>query len=483
MLFNSFSFLAFFAALVVIYYVVPHRFRWMLLAAASLYFYATFDVNYVLLLIACALVAYGVGWAVAKTEKTAVRKLILVGGAIVSLLPLFVFKYFDFFSGSLDDILITAQGPQDQPLPKLNLLIPAGLSFYTFSSLSYLFDVYQAKLPVERHLGRFILYVSFFPKLLAGPIERATSFLPQLVNPIRFDPEQVTLGLQQMLWGLFKKMVIADRLAAFVDPVYQHPGLSSPVALIIATYFFAFQIYCDFSGYSDIAIGAARVLGFDLMENFRRAYLATSVPEFWGNRRWHISLSRWFRDYMYFPLGGSRVSKPRFYFNQMAVFVVSGLWHGANWTFVIWGGLNGLYQVITVMTEGLRGKLGRVIHVPSLLGGIVGSFITFHLVTIAWAFFRAASVDDAVTIFTRLNSALPRLPTLIASYNYTEDIVLSVVLIGVLVVIELLDEHRMFWEKLRVRPVYARWAMYYALIFGLIILGKWGFKQFVYMQF
>ena len=328
-----------------------------------------------------------------------------------------------------------------------------------------------------------MLYISFFPKLLAGPIERATTFLPQLLQPIRFNPEQVTLGLQQMLWGLFKKMVIADRLAGFVDTTYRNPDFSSPVALVIASYFFAFQIYCDFSGYSDIAIGAARVLGFDLMENFRRAYLSTSVPEFWGNRRWHISLSRWFRDYMYFPMGGSRVSKPRFYFNQMAVFLVSGLWHGANWTFVIWGGLNGLYQFLTVATEGLRERLGRIIRVPKLIGSVFGAFITFHLVTIAWVFFRAASIEDALAVFSRISGSFQRLPTLFSSYNYTEDLITSFVLIGVLLVFELLDEHRMFWEKLRARPVYVRWAVYYALIFGLIILGKWGFKQFVYMQF
>ncbi|MGE5265178.1 MAG: MBOAT family O-acyltransferase [Acidobacteriota bacterium] len=483
MLFNSFSFLIFFAALVVVYYLVPHRFRWILLAVASLYFYANFNVNYVLLLVACMLVAYSAGWAVARTEKPVNRKLVLVTGAIVSLLPLFVFKYFNFFAASLGDLLTTAQVTQDPALPRLDWLLPAGLSFYTFSCLSYLFDVYQSKLSAERHLGRFMVYVSFFPKLLAGPIERATSFLPQLVKPVRFDPEQVTLGLQQMLWGLFKKMAIADRLSAFVDPVYLHPAFSSPVALIIASYFFAFQIYCDFSGYSDIAIGAARVLGFDLMENFRRAYLATSVPEFWGNRRWHISLSRWFRDYMYFPMGGSRVSKPRFYFNQMAVFLVSGLWHGANWTFVIWGGLNGVYQILTLATEGIRERLGRILRVPNVIGSLLGALVTFHLVTIAWVFFRAASIEDALAVFSRVAGSFPRLPTLLSSYTYTEDIITSAVLIGVLLVIELLDEHRMFWEKLRVRPVHVRWAVYYALIFGLIILGKWGFKQFVYMQF
>lgn len=483
MLFNSFTFIAFFAILVVIYYVTPHRFRWLLLVAASFYFYATFSVNYVLLLLASTLIAYGAGLLLARVTSPGTRRRVLIAGIVASLLPLVIFKYLDFFSGSLDDFFIAIQVAQAQPLPKMNLLIPAGLSFYTFSCLSYLFDVYRLKLPAERHLGHLSLYVSFFPKLLAGPIERATSFLPQVVRSVRFEPEQVTLGLQQMLWGLFKKMVIADRLAAFVDPTFLHPEFASPVALVIAAYFFAFQIYCDFSGYSDIAIGAARVLGFDLMENFRRAYLATSIPEFWGNRRWHISLCMWFRDYMYIPMGGRRVGKQRFYLNQMAVFLVSGLWHGANWTFVIWGGLNGLYQIVTIATEGVRTRVAKLIRLPNVVGSVLGALITFHLVTIAWVFFRAASIADAMTIFSRVSGVAQRLPTLFASYQYTDEIILSFVLIVVLLVVELLDEHRAFWEALRVRPVYVRWAVYYALIFGLVILGKWGLKQFVYMQF
>ena len=477
MLFNSFSFLAFFTVLVAIYYAVPHKFRWLLLLAASIYFYSTFNVGYVLLLIGSALIAYVAGLAIGSDQAQGRKKLFLILGVIASLAPLVVFKYFDFFAGSLNDLT------QSSISPTLGLLLPAGLSFYTFSCVSYLIDVYKAKLEPERHIGRLALYVSFFPKLLAGPIERATTFLPQVLRPVHFDPEGVTLGLQLMLWGLFKKVVIADRLATFVDTAYKNPEMGSPLALVIATYFFAFQIYCDFSGYSDIAIGAARVLGFNLMENFRRPYMSTSAPEFWGKNRWHISLSSWFRDYMYIPMGGSKVGKPRFYLNQMAVFLVSGLWHGANWTFVVWGGLNGLYQIITVMTTGIREKLGRILRVPGVVGSVVGSLVTFHLVTIAWVFFRASSISDATTILERIAASVPRLPTLVASYPFTEEIVLSMILIGVLLIVEIIDEKRVLWERLRLQPVYVRWAVYYALIFGLIILGKWGLNQFVYMQF
>ena len=477
MLFNSFAFLAFFTILVVAYYLIPHRFRWALLVVASLYFYATFNLGYVLLLLGSALVAYLVGLAMGATREPGRRRIIFFAGVVVCLAPLFVFKYFDFFAGSLDELLQTSLSP------KLGLLLPAGLSFYSFSCVSYLFDVYRNRLAPERHAGQFTLYVSFFPKLLAGPIERATAFLPQLLRPIHFSPEGVTAGLQLMLWGLFKKVVIADRIAVFVDTAYNNPQMGSPVALVIATYFFAFQIYCDFSGYSDIAIGAARVLGLNLMENFRRPYMSTSAPEFWGKNRWHISLSNWFRDYMYIPMGGSKVSKPRFYLNQMAVFLVSGLWHGANWTFVVWGGLNGLYQIVTVMTAGIREKLGRTLRVPNVVGSLLGSLVTFHLVTIAWVFFRANSISDATIVFSRITGSIPRLPTLIASYPFTEEIFISIALIAVLLVVEIIDEKRMLWERLRTQPVYVRWAVYYALIFSLVILGRWGLKQFVYMQF
>jgi alginate O-acetyltransferase complex protein AlgI len=470
MLFNSFSFLAFFTVLVVIYYLIPHRFRWILLILASLYFYATFNLGYVLLLLVFSLIVYLAGLGVDASQSTSRRRLVLVVGTIASLTPLFVFKYFDFFAETIDTFLPFTPSP-------------VGLSFYSFSCVSYLVDVYRGLLTAERHPGRLVLYVAFFPKLLAGPIERATAFLPQLLLPVRFDPEGVTQGLQLILWGLFKKVVIADRLAVYVDTAYQNPAFASPVDLVIATYFFAFQIYCDFSGYSDIAIGAARVLGFDLMENFRRPYLATSVPEFWGMNRWHISLTRWFRDYMYIPLGGSRVSKPRVYFNQMAVFLVSGLWHGANWTFVIWGGLNGLYQILTLMTTGIREKAAGIVRIPSAAGTFLSALLTFHLILISWVFFRAASISDALTVVSRVSASLPQLPALFASRAYSDDIILSVILIAVLLVIEAIDEKRQLWVSLRGQPVYVRWIAYYALIFSLIVLGQWGLRQFVYLQF
>ena len=484
MLFNSFSFLMQFSILVVIYYVIPSRFRWMLLLAASLYFYATFNIGFVLLLLGATLIAYIAGIGIGRWE-TGRKKAILFIGVMASLTPLVMFKYFDFLAGSVNSVF--SGGTEASTLiPKLGWLLPAGLSFFTFSCVSYLVDVYQGKLPAERHLGRLLLYVSFFPKLLMGPIERATTFLPQVVREVRFRPENVTAGLQLVLWGLFKKVVIADRLAVIVNAAYTRPQFANPLDLIIATYFFAFQIYCDFSGYSDMAIGLARILGFDLMLNFRRPYLATSIVEFWGRDRWHISLNKWFRDYMYFPMGGSRVPWWRYYFNLLAVFIVSGLWHGANWTFAIWGLLNGVYQVVEIATAGIRNRIATTIRMPRLLGSILSGLLTFHLVLVSWVFFRASSFQDAQTVYTKVWTALPNLGGMLVALpskaNY-DEIVLAVVLIIVLMSIELVDEHRGLWEGLKTRPRVVRWGFYYAILAALVLFGKWGFTQFIYMQF
>jgi alginate O-acetyltransferase complex protein AlgI len=484
MLFNSFSFLAFFTAVVVVYYLIPHKFRWLLLLVGSLFFYATFNLGYTVLLVGVSVVVYGLGLATGAAPEGGRKKLLLAAGVVVALAPLLVYKYFDFFAESLDSLLLSVR-PEGSAssLPRLGLLLPAGLSFYTFSCVSYLADVYRGKLAAERNVGRFALYIAFFPKLLAGPIERATNFLPQILRPVHFSSTGVALGLQIFLWGLFKKVVIADRLAAFVDSTYQLPAFASPVALVIATYFYAFQIYCDFSGYSDMAIGAAQILGLNLMENFRRPYLARSVPEFWGRNRWHISLNAWFRDYLYIPLGGSRVSRFRFYFNILAIYAVSGLWHGAAWTFVIWGLLNGLFHLLSMGAGSLKEKLAKDVHLPRPVGTFLSILVTFHLILVTWIFFRAPSLTDASTVFSRVADALPDLPKLFKAYPFTGEMYLSLALIGVLLLVEVLDEWRAFWEKLPTRSVYVRWAFNYSLLIGLLVIGQWGQKQFVYMQF
>jgi alginate O-acetyltransferase complex protein AlgI len=425
----------------------------MLLLAASLAFYATFRVEYLGLLLAVSVAAYGAGVALEQSDQTTRR--LWVAGSVAAIVAL----------------LATAK-----LVPAVGFTGAAGLSFYSLSAISYIVDVYRRELPAERHPGRLVLYLAFFPKLLAGPIERARPFLEQLRTPVTFSGAAVTAGLQLLLWGLFKKVVIADRLAAFVDQAYRQPAFASPADLVIATYFFAFQLYCDFSGYSDMALGASKVLGFDLIENFRRPYLSASVAEFWS-RRWHISLARWFRDYVYIPLGGNRVGAVRRAANVLAVFLLSGLWHGSNWTFVVWGGLNGLYVAVSAAVwRARRGPIGTT-------GAVIGAIGTFHFVLITWVFFRAASIDDALTILTRTARALPGLVTLLRVRLAAPEMLLSLALVAVLIAVELADEIAPVWQRLRARPTPLRWTVYYALLAALVILGSWNLRQFVYMQF
>jgi len=475
MQFNSFAFLGFFAVLAMVYYLAPQRWRWPLLLVASYYFYSQFQLTYVLLLAYSTLIAYGVGLWLARTRS----KPMLILGIVLQLAVLVLFKYVDFFAGLVE----AGWGPFTTTafaLPRLGWLLPAGLSFFVFSAISYMVDVYRGTLPAERHLGHFALYVAFFPKLVAGPIERAAPFLEQLRAGAVFNAPQVTFGLQMLLWGLFKKVVIADRLAEFVNAGFTNPEFQSPINLIVAVYFYAFQIYCDFSGYSDIAIGLAAILGFRLMENFRRPYFSRSIPEFWS-QRWHISLARWFRDYLYIPMGGNRVARPRWYLNQMTVFLVSGLWHGANLTFIVWGALNGLYQVLYSVFARPREAVGS--RLPGPLWGAIGIITTFHLVLVSWIFFRAESVGQAMAIISKIWSGLSMLPMLWPSYNWSGEFWLSVGLILVLLLIEALDEFRSLWTWLARRPTPIRWGFYYALLGCLVVFGQWGLSQFVYMQF
>lgn len=481
MQFNSFAFLGFFAGLVALYYLLPQRWRWPVLLVASYYFYSTFELAYVLLLAYSTLVAYGMGLLIARSRGTPAAKSWLAIGVIAQLAILFLFKYADFLAGLIEaGIAPLATTSKALALPRLGWLLPAGLSFFVFSAISYLADIYRGTVPAERHFGYLSLYIAFFPKLIAGPIERAAPFLAQLREGVRFNSAYMVFGLQMLLWGLFKKVVVADRLAEFVDIGFTNPAFQSPISLIVAVYFYAFQIYCDFSGYSDMAIGLAAILGYRLMENFRRPYFSRSVPEFWSSR-WHISLGHWFRDYLYIPMGGSRVSRPRWYGNQMTVFLVSGLWHGAGLTFIVWGALNGLYQILYFLAGGLRQAVS--VRLPKAVWAGLGIFTTFHLVLFSWIFFRAESLPQAWTVITRIWSSLATLPILVGAYNWSAEFWIAIGLIAALVAIEALDEFRSLWRWLAERPVPVRWGFYYAAIGCLLVLGNWGMTEFVYMQF
>ena len=312
------------------------------------------------------------------------------------------FKYFNFLNHNFS-FLMHGFGLTN-PIPYLSILLPIGLSFHTFQAMSYTIEVYRGHQKAERHFGIYSLYVMFYPQLVAGPIERPQNLLHQFREKYDFEYERVVEGLKLMLWGLFKKLVIADRLAIYVNTVYNNPEQHGGKTFILATIFFAFQIYCDFSGYSDIAIGAAKVMGFKLMTNFNRPYFARNISEFW--KRWHISLSTWFKDYLYISLGGNRVSIPRWYFNLFLVFLISGLWHGANWTYIIWGGLNGFYLIFAIISQGYRDKMNQLIGLKNIpvLYHLSQILITFFLACFAWIFFRANNLNDAFIIIKKIST-------------------------------------------------------------------------------
>lgn len=480
MLFNSTEFLIFFPIVVLIYFWTPFRFRWIWLLFASYAFYMAWKAEYALLIVASTIIDYCIGLGLGSVTGQRIKRSLLAISLVSNLGLLFAFKYLNFFAESTRDLLnqfnIVAH------IPAIDLLLPVGISFYTFQTLGYTIDLYRGERQPERHLGIFALYVSFFPQLVAGPIERSSRLLPQFYKQHNFDYARVVSGLRQMAWGFFKKLVIADKAAIFVDAVYGSPHDFSGLPLILATYLFAFQIYCDFSGYSDIAIGAARVLGIDLMENFRQPYLSRSVAEFW--RRWHISLSTWFRDYLYIPLGGSRVVKWRWFVNLMIVFAVSGLWHGASWTFVIWGILHGLYLIGAILLTPLLVRLVKPLR-KRKAGFVVDGlavFTTFHLVAFAWIFFRASSVDDAVYIVTHLFSGLE---LQVGGFGTGLGVATTGLLVLSILFLETAEYVRSRrWFNLAKQPVMVRWSAYYVVIAAIALLGEFQSQaQFIYFQF
>ena len=375
----------------------------------------------------------------------------------------------------------------------LGLVLPIGLSFHTFQSLSYVIEVYRGHQKAERHFGIYALYVMFYPQLVAGPIERPQNLLHQFREKHYFDYDRVTDGLKLMAWGMFKKVVIANRLAIFVNQVYGAPMTYHGPAFVIATVFFAFQIYCDFSGYSDIAIGAAQVMGFKLMDNFNRPYFSKSVAEFW--KRWHISLSSWFRDYLYISLGGNRCVKWRWQFNLFITFLVSGLWHGANWTYIIWGALNGFYLIFGIWTSefknGIIESLGLDKHQRVLK--LVQVTITFSLICFAWIFFRANNIQDAYYIASHLFhgwgaflGGFKQYGNLLFYHEFglrTRWFLINAGLLIFLVSVHLVQRHNSIRHMFRNKPAWFRWSFYYLMLLGMIFLGNYGRNAFIYFQF
>lgn len=492
MLFNSFEFVLFFPAVAAMYFALPYRFRGGLLLVASYFFYMCWEPGYLVLILISTLVDYWAALLMGCTTRRGVRRAFLAGSLGTNLGLLFFFKYYNFFrealTGLFGDLGVEAS------FPVSHFLLPVGISFYTFQTLSYTIEVYRGRQEPERRLDVFALYVAFFPQLVAGPIERASHLLPQLKARCDFDYDRVSDGVKLMFWGLFKKMVIADRLATFVDPVYNHPEIHNGLYLTVATVFFAFQIYCDFSGYTDIALGAARVFGVGLMDNFERPYFARSVAVFW--RRWHISLSTWFRDYVYFPLGGNRVATGRWCFNVGAVFVLSGLWHGANWTFLVWGALHGTYLIASRLLGPWRARAVAWIHLdraPRALRVLQGT-ATFTLVCFAWIFFRARNLADAWYVATHLfrgwdvpqtKEALVSAgaPLHILPESFVIEFPLAVGLIAFLMCVEWAQRRGNVRTWLAQRPAWVRFGVYSVGLWSLFLFGVFRQKEFIYFTF
>ena len=485
MLFNSYSFLIFFPVVTLIFFLIPQKFKWIWLLAASYYFYMSWNAYYALLLFTSTLITFLSGIFIERAGSSQkLKRLAVAFSFITNLGILFFFKYYGFFFENINRILSAFNLIIDPPL--FDVLLPVGISFYTFQALSYTADVYRGQIKASHNLGKYALFVSFFPQLVAGPIERSVDLLPQISEMHRFDYERMKRGLLLMLWGFVLKLVIADRLGLIVNNIYLNIPAAGGTELVLATLCFAVQIYCDFNGYSSIAIGAAEVMGFKLTRNFNLPYFSSSVREFW--RRWHITLGAWFREYLYIPLGGNRKGKIRKYLNIMTVFILSGLWHGADLTFAAWGALHGGYQIAEYAISGAAKK--QISRINPKLKKIIGIIITFILVCFAWIFFRAETLADAagaVSKIFNLRSYNGIREALLNAGLPLEELMASAISVAALFIVSLAMRKGSIRDKLMRKPLPIQWTIYLAGIFAVLIFGIYGSaagaSDFIYFQF
>lgn len=486
MLFNSLEFIIFFPLVTIIYFVLPHKFRWAFLLVSSYVFYMGWNAAYALLLLASTAITYFASLLIDKSESKKAKKTFLALSIIINLGILFTFKYFNFFTDGLYAVLDYLKISYS-PI-KYSLVLPVGISFYIFQALGYSIDVYRCDVKVQKHFGKYALFVSFFPQLVAGPIERSKNLLPQFDEIHSFNYENAVSGLRLMLWGYFKKIVIADTVCVAVNTVYNEITVYDGFPIIIATLLFTIQIFCDFSGYSDIARGCARIMGFRLMLNFNHPYFSTSIQDFWRN--WHISLSTWFKDYVYIPLGGNRKGEARRRINLLITFLVSGLWHGANLTFVIWGGIHGLFQVIGRITQKSRDKISNAIKLNKIpkLHKAFQIVITFALVSFAWIFFRANTLSDAIYAIGHLFS----FNEISLSYAFTElklifgtraEFYRLIATLPVFIVASFIDKYCSINKIFSKSNKYLRFVMYIVIIVYILIFARAEMQDFIYFQF
>lgn len=478
MLFNSLSYAIFLPIVFLIYWVIPGKCRWLLLLTASYYFYMSWNIKYVVLILGTTIASYISGLLISRCERQIYKNIILIVMMVVSFGILFLFKYYNFAMVSISKAL-SMISISIHPVTS-NLLLPVGISFYTFQTFSYVADVYKGDIKPEKHFGYYATFISFFPQLVAGPIERASNLLPQIKTKKHFSYELGREGLVLMLMGYFKKLVIADTLSKYVDRVYSHVEEFSGFALVLAIFFFSIQIYCDFSGYSDIAIGSAKLFGINLMDNFKSPYFSSSIKEFWS--RWHISLSSWLRDYIYIPLGGNRISKIRTKINLIITFLVSGLWHGASWNYVIWGGVHGVAQAFCVKKqEDIEKKRGftKLLYIG----------ITFLFSNLTWVIFRAQTISDAIFVYGHMFSSLEN-----GLVEYVRDGFRSIdcsnfaaikILLAILFLagIDYVSYTKDIVGVINKLPKILRWVFYYVVFFMIISWGAFGTSSFIYFAF
>lgn len=488
MLFNSIDFLFFFPVVTIIFFVIPSKLRCVWLLIASYYFYMSWNPKYALLMGCSTLITYLSGLLMNRYDNIRLKKLFVAGSMISNLTILAVFKYANFVLDTLSTVM-THMGLSTID-KRLDLLLPVGISFYTFQALSYTMDVYRGSIKAEKNIVRYALFVSFFPQLVAGPIERSGHLLEQIqrAKEIRWNYERIRDGLLLMFWGLFQKLFISDRASLLVNEVYNNYSKYGFLEIAIATVLFAIQIYCDFGGYTNIARGAAKVMGFELMQNFRQPYLATSIKEFW--RRWHISLTSWFTDYLYIPLGGNRKGILRKYFNIFVVFGISGLWHGASWNYIAWGLLHAVYQIL----GDIKGKfVNRYLPQRECVWG--GTFsqrlrkviITFVLVDIAWVFFVASGFRTALHILRQMFQVFQTTSVYAIGLNRGNWAMLLFGIVILLIVDILHEQGKSIFKLVNEQEIWFRGILYLGLVWSVIMFGVYGIgydtSEFIYFQF
>lgn len=479
MLFNSISFAVFLPIVFSLYWMTKSKYRWLILLLSSYYFYMSWNVKYVFLILGTTIVSYVCSLSLQRTNKKNIRKMIVAISIIFGGSILFFFKYFNFISHSVNNIL-KIFSINFSPVT-LSWLLPVGISFYTFQTISYVLDVYRGDIIAEKNFGKYATFVSFFPQLVAGPIERTSNLLPQIKTEHRFNYEKGSYGLKLMAWGFFKKLIVADGLGLYVDRIYENIYAYNGFALLVATLFFSFQIYCDFSGYSDIAIGCAKLFGINLMTNFKSPYLAISVQDFW--RRWHISLSTWFRDYIYIPLGGNRVSKGRYRLNLFVTFLFSGLWHGASWTFIVWGGIHGILQILENIFS-IRKPRNR-------MDCILRIITVFLIINIAWVFFRADTLGGAIYVVKGLTQGIVHpikyvVDGIIELQIHSNTWIRLIFVVGIVILFDIISVKNNIIECISKFPLILRWGVYIGVVdFIIIYFMKYGVdsNSFVYFQF